>query len=114
MTDSTAHVATVHASRYLQQLAKHWSHSLRVEFTANRAAVVFPKDVRGADWLGDATFTMDAHSDCLRCRIEASAEDQLLGLKGVVERHLNRFAFREAPLTFSWDDQGSGGAGASS
>ncbi|MCC2102319.1 MAG: DUF2218 domain-containing protein, partial [Hyphomicrobiales bacterium] len=26
-------------------------------------------------------------------------------LKGVVARHLDRFAFREAPLAFDWRDQ---------
>jgi len=35
-------------------------------------------------------------------RIEASAEGQLEALKGAVARHLDRFAFREAPLAFDW------------
>jgi hypothetical protein len=26
-------------------------------------------------------------------------------LRGVIERHLDRFAFREAPLTYEWKDQ---------
>ena len=30
--------------------------------------------------------------------------DELDGLKGAVSRHLDRFAFREAPLTFDWKD----------
>ena len=38
------------------------------------------------------------------CRIDASAPGQLEGLKGAVARHLDRFAFREAPLTFDWKD----------
>ena len=37
-------------------------------------------------------------------RIEASAPGQLEALKGAVARHLDRFAFREAPLTFDWVD----------
>jgi uncharacterized protein len=35
-------------------------------------------------------------------RIDASAEAQLEGLKGAVARHLDRFAFREAPLIVDW------------
>ena len=38
----------------------------------------------------------------LDVRIDASIEGQLEGLKGAVARHLDRFAFREAPLTFDW------------
>ena len=26
-------------------------------------------------------------------------------MRGVVERHLDRFAFREAPLTYTWTEQ---------
>jgi hypothetical protein len=40
----------------------------------------------------------------LICRIDASAPGQLEALKGAVARHLDRFAFREAPLTFDWVD----------
>ena len=64
--------------------------------------VVFPKDARGADWPGDGLVTFDAGSDHLEVRIDASAPGQLEGLQGAVARHLDRFAFREAPLKFDW------------
>ena len=38
----------------------------------------------------------------LEVRVDASSPDQLEGLKGAVARHLDRFAFREAPLMFDW------------
>ncbi|MEY4269208.1 MAG: hypothetical protein RLZZ58_424 [Pseudomonadota bacterium] len=101
---STAMVPTKSASRYLQQLCKHWAHNMAVEFDAARGTVVFPKDARGADWPGDGLFTMVAHAATLECRIDSSAPGQLTGLKGAVERHLDRFAFREAPLAFDWVD----------
>ena len=45
MTADTSHavatVPTAHASRYLQQLCKHWSHKLPVEFDASRRALVW-------------------------------------------------------------------------
>jgi hypothetical protein len=99
-----ARVPTKSASRYLQQLCKHWAHNMAVEFDAERGTVVFPRDARGADWPGDAVFTMVAGPDVLECRIEASAPGQLDALKGAVARHLDRFAFREAPLTYDWRD----------
>lgn len=101
---SVARVPTKSGGRYLQQLCKHWAHNLAVEFDAERGKVTFPRDARGADWPGDAVFTMAAGPDALDCRIEASAPGQLDALKGAVQRHLDRFAFREAPLTFDWQD----------
>ena len=99
---STADVPTASGSRYLQQLCKHWAHNLQVEFTAREGRVTFPRDARGADWPGDALVTMTAGENVLTCRIDASAEGQLEALKGAVARHLDRFAFREAPLSFDW------------
>lgn len=104
MFTSTAVVPTERASRYLQQLCKHWAHNLAVEFDANQGSVIFPKDARGADWPGDAVFTMTASDSALTCRIDASADGQLQGLKGAVERHLDRFAFREGELAYNWVD----------
>jgi hypothetical protein len=102
---SLAAVPTPHGSRYLQQLCKHWSHNLQVEYDAQQGKVVFPRDARGADWPGDAVVTMTAGEGVLDCLIEASAPAQLEGLKGALARHLDRFGFREAPLAFEWRDQ---------
>lgn len=103
--NSTAHVPTSHGSRYLQQLCKHLSHNLSVDFTPEKGKVVFPKNVRGADWPGDATLLLAARGDMLECRLEASIAGQLEALKGTVASHLDRFAFREAPLKFDWRDE---------
>ena len=99
---ATAAVPTAHASKYLQQLCKHWQHNLAVVFTAEHGTVTFPKDARGADWPGDGLVTFDAGRDALSVRIDASVGEQLEGLQGAVARHLDRFAFREAPLAFDW------------
>jgi uncharacterized protein len=102
---STAKSPTISASRYLQQLCKHWAHNLEVEFDTQRGTVRFPKDARGADWPADAIVTFTAEPDGIISRIDASAKEQLEGLKGAVARHLDRFAFREAPLRFDWQDE---------
>ncbi len=97
-----AGVPTAHASKYLQQLCKHWQHNLAVEFTPDHGTVAFPRDARGADWPDDALVTFDAGGDTLSVRIDASNDEHLAVMKDVVVRHLDRFAFREAPLTFDW------------
>jgi uncharacterized protein len=99
---ATARVPTKSASRYLQQVCKHWAHNLIVAFTPEHGTIVFPKDARGAAHPGDGLVTFDAHAEVLEVRIDATSEEQLAGLKGAVARHVDRFAFREAPLPFIW------------
>ncbi len=101
---STAVVPTDKAGRYLQQLCKHWSHNMAVEFDLQHGKVVFPKNARGADWPGDGLFTMAAGEIALTCHIEATSVGQREGLKGAVQRHLERFAFREGELVYDWKD----------
>jgi hypothetical protein len=99
---ATANVPTAGASRYLQQLCKHWAHNLAVTFDAKEGRIVFPKDARGLNFPGDGTVILTAHETGLEVRVDATAPEQLEGLKGAVARHLDRFAFREAPLAFNW------------
>lgn len=104
MTNSvaTADVPTTSASRYLQQLCKHWAHNLDVVFDADEGRIVFPKDARGLSFPGDGAVILKAHDTALEVRVDATAPDQLEGLKAAVASHLDRFAFREAPLAFNW------------
>lgn len=83
---SEAAIATASASRYLQQLCKHWSHKFAVEFTPQHGTIPF-----------DATriCTLDASANTLALRIEAADEASLERTQGVVIDHLKRFAFRE-------------------
>jgi uncharacterized protein len=101
---ATARIPTAHASKYIQQVCKHWEHNLPVRFDAAHGEIIFAKDARGADWPADALVTFDAESDTLVCIINASAEGQRNGLKGAIERHIDRFAFREVPLAYNWAD----------
>jgi uncharacterized protein len=50
--------------------------------------------------------TLTAGPEALVCRIEASDPGQRDGLKGAVERHVERFAFREGTLRYDWLDEG--------
>jgi hypothetical protein len=99
---ATADVPTASASRCLQQLCKHWAHNLAVTFDAKEGRIVFPRQARGLNFPGDGTVTLRAHHTGLEVLVAASAPEQLDGLKGAVASHLDRFAFREAPLAFNW------------
>jgi hypothetical protein len=92
MAQETARVPTSHGTRYLQQLCKHWSHKLEVRLGDGTGTVRFP----------DAVATMTAGPDALTVTVEAETEETVERMKGVVARHLDRFAFREAPLRFEW------------
>ncbi|MFC7292101.1 DUF2218 domain-containing protein [Hirschia litorea] len=48
---------------------------------------------------------MRAQDAQLICEINASEPAQLEGLKNVAQSHLDRFAFREAPLSSNWNDK---------
>ena len=85
MNQSHADIATPHASRYLQQLCKHFAHKLPVTFDPTAGKISFS--------IGDC----DLRADDERLRLELTSPDgtQLPQLKDVVIRHLVRFAFRE-------------------
>ena len=87
MPTSKAEIATDRASRYLQQLCKHFAHKLPVEFDLQRGRIEFSIGL----------CRLEASPELLTMEAEASDAETLAQLEGVVARHLERFAFREAP-----------------
>jgi hypothetical protein len=92
MIERTAHVPTAHDTKYVAQLCKHWSHKLDVAL----------EDARGIVRFDGAVATMVPAVDQLVVTILANDEPTVERLQGVVASHLDRFAFREAPLVFEW------------
>jgi hypothetical protein len=92
MPIAKASVPTANAAKYMQQLCKHWSHKLEVELSERKGVVRFPA----------ALATFDAGADALSVTIEGENGEEVERMKGVVASHLDRFAFREAPLKFNW------------
>ena len=92
---SVTRVPTRSASRYLQQLAKHWSHKMTVAFTADEGTIDFPNGSR---------LQMRADSETLDVVLAVPDGEDAGRMREVVASHLDRFAFREAPLTFDWRD----------
>ena len=93
MVETRAMVPTASASRYLQQLCKHWAHKFAVAFDTTAGTVPFPNG---------AVLTMTAAPEALLVSVTAADAGSAMSMQDVVARHLDRFAFREAPLAFDW------------
>jgi hypothetical protein len=93
MTQAHAEIATPHASRYLQQLCKHFAHKLPVTFDPTAGRISFA--------IGDCDLRADGEH--LRLDLTAADGTQMTQLKDVVVRHLLRFAFREE-MAIAWQD----------
>lgn len=88
----TANVPTTNASRYLQQLCKHWSHKFETDFSPEQGVIAFPM----------GPIRMAAQPEALVVTLEPNADADVERFKQVVADHLDRFAFKEAPLPFDW------------
>lgn len=94
MFQSSSSVHTEHASRYLQQLCKHFAHKIPVEFTPEKGECRFP--------FGNAS--MRADKERLTVEIEAADAEQRARAQEVIEVHLVRFAFRETLGPMVWNE----------
>ena len=90
-TTSTAVLTTPNASRYLQQLCKHFAHKIPATFDAEQGRIEFPF----------GTCTLAAGPDTLTLTAQTAEPETLDRLEEVIASHLVRFAFRE-DLTVSW------------
>ncbi|WP_279481645.1 DUF2218 domain-containing protein [Aureimonas sp. SK2] len=88
---SRADVPTEHASRYLQQLCKHWAHKFTVEFDPQRGTIDMPS----------ARVALEAGEGRLGVVVTADDPAILDRMEGAVAEHIVRFAFREE-LAFDW------------
>lgn len=93
MKQSRAEIATPRASRYLQQLCKHFAHKLPVTFDPNAGRISFSS--------GDCDLSADGER--LRLNLTSPDGPQMTQLKDVVVRHLLRFAFREE-MAIAWQE----------
>ena len=88
----TATVPTANASRYLQQLSKHWSHKFDATFDAHSSTIALPM----------GALCMEAQAQALVVTLDPAPDADIERFKQVVADHLDRFAFKEAPLAFDW------------
>ena len=91
--NAQADVPTASASKYLQQLCKHFAHKLPAQYDEHAGTLEFP--------MGRAT--LKAENELLKIHVSAKDQDGLKSLEDVVARHLERFAFRET-LAIAWTE----------
>ena len=95
MPTSEARIPTEHASKYLQQLCKHFGHKIPATFDAEQGQLTFEM----------GTARLAAEPGTLVLRSESPDAAGLTRLEGVMASHLVRFAFREE-LRIDWKAAG--------
>ncbi|MDT1986844.1 MAG: DUF2218 domain-containing protein [Planktomarina sp.] len=93
MASSNTIVKTKMASRYLQQLCKHFAHKIKVEFNEEKGCIQF--DFGKTDLI--------ARPEELSITVKSESDENLARLRRVVGSHLERFAFREK-LVMEWSN----------
>ncbi|AKH42942.1 hypothetical protein FHS61_003150 [Altererythrobacter atlanticus] len=95
---ATGFAACEKPERYIQQLASHWSHKMATSYDEGDGMGVFPFSE-----LDNAVMTARHGGIAITLTTADAAQNE--HLRAVIERHLDRFAFREAPLTYKWEEQ---------
>jgi uncharacterized protein len=88
---TAAEIQTEHASKYLQQLCKHFAHRRPVTFDPKSGEIDF----------STGQCRLAAEETVLRITLTAPDAAHMEQLEDVVVRHLVRFAFRET-LEIAW------------
>ncbi|WP_040644836.1 DUF2218 domain-containing protein [Rubellimicrobium thermophilum] len=89
---STARYPTAHASKYLQQLCRHFAHKVEARCDGQSGHAALPT--------GPATLTADAEG--LTVRVEAEDAKSLIQARFVIDSHLVTFAHREGFTGLDW------------
>ncbi|GKY89136.1 DUF2218 domain-containing protein [Sinisalibacter aestuarii] len=88
----TGTYATEHGSKYLQQLCKHFGHKIETSFT----------ETEGACHFAFGTAHMQADGGGLTVRVELDDANHADQARSVIDKHLERFAFREDFKAMDW------------
>ena len=82
--------------RYIQQVVSHWSHKMATSY--NEGVGTFPfSDLESA--------VMTAQPGGIAITLTTADQERNVHMRGVIERHIDRFAFREAPLKYEWNSE---------
>lgn len=95
---ATGFAACEKPERYIQQLVKHWGHKMATSYDEGDGMGVFPFDEH-------TNAVMTAHKDGIGITLTTADAERSAHMRGVIERHIDRFAFREAPLEYEWQEQ---------
>ena len=98
MVQAIAEWQTEHGAKYLVQLCKHFAHKIDTTYS----------ETRGECRFSCGTAVLDADPDRLKIVAIAADDEQLSETESVIERHLDRFAFRENLEALQWQVQDNG------
>lgn len=91
MTAFKASISTPHASKYLQQLCKHFAHKVTVKYSPVEGRVAFPP----------GRCLMNADEAELRFYCLAKEDRAIPVIQSIIDKHLVKFAWREE-LSYDW------------
>jgi hypothetical protein len=95
---ATGFAACKKPERYIQQLVSHWGHKMATSYDEGDGMGLFPfSELENA--------VMTARPGGIAITLTTGDEERNRHLRGVIERHIDRFAFREAPLSYQWNEQ---------
>lgn len=81
--------------RYIQALVKHWSHKMATSYQDGMGAFPFSELESAA---------MQALPGGIGITLTTDKAERNVELRSVIEKHIDRFAFREAPLNYEWKE----------
>ena len=84
--------------RYIQQLVSHWGHKMATSYDEGDGTGAFP-------FSEHTSAVMTARKNGIAITLSTANREENERMRGVIERHIDRFAFREAPLNYEWSDQ---------
>ena len=83
--------------RYIKQLVSHWGHKFATSYDEGDGMGLFP-------FSEHTNVVMTARPEGIAVTLTTADQEENERMRGVIERHIDRFAFREAPLTYEWTD----------
>ncbi len=94
MASLTGTFETSNASKYLQQLCKHFAHKVEVHYD----------NERGFAALGFGPTDFEADSARIRIKVKLNDGSDALSAKQMIDAHLERFAFRDDFEGMVWSE----------
>ncbi|MBO0749730.1 MAG: DUF2218 domain-containing protein [Porphyrobacter sp.] len=83
--------------RYIQQLVSHWGHKFATSYDTGDGTGTFP-------FSEHTSAVMTARPGGIAITLTTADREENERMRGVIERHIDRFAFREAPLSYEWTE----------
>ncbi|KEJ88494.1 DUF2218 domain-containing protein [Sulfitobacter donghicola] len=93
MPTTTGYLKTEYGSKYLQQLCKHFGHKIDVSYDAEKGWAAFS--------MGTAQMSADENGLMVTCEVADAKGVEMI--HGVIDSHLEKFAFREEIKVMTWE-----------